>query len=249
MSERRIGDERRRCCSARQQTPAAGLRMADSPPASQSSYKSSAGDAAKFPTDFLSCEDISAQSQKVTCCFLRQVNGIGFIDPSSESPDVPANTKLELPLWLAKVLYARKLIDIEVPKGYNETYREILDADAAVVDLHKLGPDYYKFGQHLLTLGVKDGADMAKSLVSAFHQRFHMILDYAMNCTMDTQMEMLKFQSQLDNSELRLLNSGRKAADSFKQWENRTGDKMLANEMVSTLSKKKKAVDNHTQPA
>lgn len=216
--------------------------MADySPPSSQSSLKSSQSEA-KFPADFLSCEDISAQTQKVSCCFVRDVRGIGFLDPSSDGPDVAANTKLELPLWLARVLYTRKLIEIEIPKGYTDTYREILDADACVVDLHKLGPDYYKVGQHLLTLGVKDSADMAKSLVSAFHQRFHLILDHAMNCTTDTQVEMLKFQSTLDNSELELLHSGRKAADSFKQWENRTCDKVRPNDMVSTLNKKKRAV-------
>lgn len=227
--------------------------MADhSPPSSQStsSQKSSQSDHPKFPPDFLSCEDISAQTQRVSCCFVRDVRGIGFLDPSSDGPDVLANTKLELPLWLARVLFARKLIEIEIPKGYTDTYREILDADACVVDLHKLGPDYYRVGQHLLSLGVKDGPEIASSLVSAFHQRFHLILDYAMNCTPDTQTEMLKFQSQLDNSELRLLHSGRKEADSFKQWENRTCEKMRANEMVSTLNKKKKTVmDDNNLPA
>ena len=230
----------------REMAPPLLLSMA-SPAAAPPGHQSSPTDGSRFPHDFLSCEDISAQSQKVTCSFLRNVTGIGFLDPSAELSDVAAGTKLELPLWLAKVLLARKLVDVEIPKGYNETYREILEADAAVVDLHKLGPDFYTFGQHLLSLDVKDGADIARSLVSAFHQRFHLILDYAMNSSLDTQAEVLKFQGQLDNSELLLLNSGRKAADSFKQWENRTCDRMKATDMVSTLNKKKKAVVSQEQ--
>ena len=222
-------------------------RLSPTPDMSQSQSSSHASSPASqprrsLPHDYLSCEDVSAQSQRVTCCFLRSVRGIGFVDASCESTDVAAGAKLELPLWLARVFAARKVVEIELPKGYSETYREILQADASVVDLHKLGPDYYKFAQHLLSLGVKDGADIAKSLVSAFHQRFHHILDFSMNSSLDTKVEMLKFQAQLDNSELDLLVSGCKEADSYRQWESRTCDKVIANDMVSTLNKKKKVL-------
>lgn len=208
---------------------------------SQSSQKP-VQDEVRFPSDYLSCEDISAQSQKLTCLFMKDVSGIGFIDPTGETEDIPCGTKLELPLWLAKVLYNRHLIELEIPKGYSETFREILQADAKVVDLHKLGPDYYKFGQHILSLRLKDSDEIAKSLVSTFHQRFHPMLDHAMSVAADTQIERLKFQSTLDNMELELLLSGQKAAQSLREWESRTCEKVVANDMVSTLNKKKKAV-------
>ena len=48
---------------------------------------------------------------------------------------------------------------------YRESYREILSADASVVDLHKLGPYYYGFGTHLLKFELPDTADVAKMLV------------------------------------------------------------------------------------
>ena len=41
-------------------------------------------------------------------------------------------------LYIMVLLY-RKYLSMQLPKGYKETYREILIADSNVVDLHKLG--------------------------------------------------------------------------------------------------------------
>ena len=54
---------------------------------------------------------------------------------------------------------------MELPKPYKEGQREILTADANVVDLHKLGPHYFAFGTHLLHFDLPDSADIAKALV------------------------------------------------------------------------------------
>ena len=68
---------------------------------------------------------------------------------------------------MARALCSRKrhIISADVPKNYRDTYREILTADANVVDLHKLGPYYYCFGTHLLKFEQPDAADISKSLV------------------------------------------------------------------------------------
>ena len=59
---------------------------------------------------------------------------------------------MELPYWMARALCSRKrhIISVEMPRQYREGYREILTADANVVDLHKLGPYYYSYGSQLL---------------------------------------------------------------------------------------------------
>lgn len=195
----------------------------------------------KYGEDYLSTDDILALSQRVACNFERSVQGLGFIDPATESNDVTVNTKVEIPLWLAKVLHSRKLVSIEVPKGYNETYREILDADSTVVDLHKLGPRFYSFGKHLVGLNIKESEDIAKSLVNTFHQRFHKLLDYSLSVTSDTGNEMLQYQSTLDDKELDILATGKKSTEEFKRWEKRANEKVTANEMVATFKKRKRA--------
>lgn len=200
----------------------------------------------KFSEDYLSCDDILALGQRVGCCFDKTVDSLGFIDAASESQDMIAGTKMEAPLWMVKVLYSRKLVSIEVPKGYNETYREILDADSNVVDLHKQGPNFYLFGKHLVEMNLKESEDIARSLVSAFHQRFHKLFDYALNASEDIINERLQYQQSLDNMELDILEVGQKSTVSFKKWEKRDNEKVTANDMVTTFKKRKRAAQHDT---
>lgn len=199
----------------------------------------------EYPHDYLSMESALALGQKVTCYFLRPVTGLGFIDPASEMKDISAGTKLELPLWLARVLYARKMISIEVPTQYGERQRDIFEAGATVeagVDLHKLGPNYYTFGKHLVTVGVKDSDLIAQSMVKVFHDRLHPLLDFAMNPCQDTQKELIDFTTRLDEDEKQLLSEGRKATEEFKKWEMRRSEKLTANPMVTSLNRRKRAM-------
>ena len=129
-----------------------------------------------------------------------------------------------------------------VPRGYNETYREILEADANVVDLHKLGPNYYQFGEHLSQMGLDDSEDIAKSLVGTFHQRFHKLVNYSLSATQDTINEVINFTNQLDNREKKLFQIGRKSVEQIKNWEDRSIEKVTANEMVVNMKKRKRAI-------
>lgn len=193
-------------------------------------------------SDYLSVPDIMALGQRVTCKFIVSCYNLGFIDPSGESKDVPEGTKLELPLWMAKVLKNRHIIEIEVPKSYNETFREMIEADATVIDLHKNGPNYYTFGKHLVSMGIKGSYGIAQSMVDAFRQRFRQIFHFALNTTSDTQMQFLDYQATLDNQELSLLKSGREATKEYKKWERRTNDRLTASEIVTSLNKRKAAM-------
>lgn len=190
--------------------------------------------------DYLDCQDIMTLGQKVTCVFEKAVTGLGFIDPSSDSPDIAVACKLELPLWLAKTLKSRNIVSVEVPKGFNETYREILDADASVVDLHNLGPNYYRMGKHLIQMDLKDSLDISKNLVNAFHNRLHKLLDYSIYDSQDTASEMIGYHCTLDNIERDLLAAGRASTEQYRQWSNRSCERITANQMVSALNKKKK---------
>jgi GINS complex subunit 3 len=91
----------------------------------------------------------------------------GFIDQSSDGKDILPGTKIECPFWLAKALCSRKrrIVSVEIPKQYREGYREILKADANVVNLHKLGPHFYTFGTQLLSFDHSESTDIAKSLL------------------------------------------------------------------------------------
>lgn len=68
-----------------------------------------------------------------------------------------AGTNVEIPLWLAESLYARRppLVNVELPKTYKDSYREIFNADACTVDMHKLGPHFFELGCYIAKHDIK----------------------------------------------------------------------------------------------
>jgi len=90
----------------------------------------------------------------------------GYLDPCSESENLVVGAQLELPMWLANSLGARRkrTVTVDLPKQYKEVYREILNADATVVNLHTLGPHYYAFGRHLLEFEHTERRAIAESM-------------------------------------------------------------------------------------
>jgi GINS complex subunit 3 len=95
------------------------------------------------------------------------VTATGYIDPGCETEHIVPGTQLELPLWLAQSLHSRnrRIASVELPKHYRGAQREILNADAAVVDLRRLSPYYYGIGTRLLAFDHLESSDVARSLL------------------------------------------------------------------------------------
>ena len=115
---------------------------------------------------YFEIDDILSSQEKVPSKFETTVYNLGFLESSSEGEHIDAGTKCELPLWLARELCnrRRRIVSVEVPKCYRESYRQILQADANVVDLHRLGPYYYDFGTKLLSFDHDEAPHIAKSI-------------------------------------------------------------------------------------
>ena len=92
---------------------------------------------------------------------------LGYLNKTDDSDHIEVGVTMELPLWLAVTMNSRKrhVVSVELPKSYRENYREIIRADANVVDLHKLGPYYYNSGMKLLQLDHPDTEPLSKSLL------------------------------------------------------------------------------------
>ena len=116
--------------------------------------------------DYFDIDDIIATQGRIPSKLEAQIYNLGFLDPSSEGNDLQAGAKLELPLWLAKELCnrRRKIVTVDIPKAYKDSYREIFKADASVVDLHRLGPYFFEFGTKLLHFDFQENSQMASSM-------------------------------------------------------------------------------------
>jgi hypothetical protein len=74
----------------------------------------------------------------LTCVFLLQLK---------------ADTRVELPLWLAQILYTATFVTLDLPKHYRPAFRNHLLADPSVPTLP---PYYYAVGQRLALLYPSD---------------------------------------------------------------------------------------------
>ena len=108
-----------------------------------------------YNPSYFSIEDILPTQERVPFQVESDLKNLGFLDPGSDNQDQGRGTKLELPLWMVEGLTdnkARNYVTVDVPKTFKEVFREIMSADPLVVDLHKMGPYYYKFARHHMKL-------------------------------------------------------------------------------------------------
>lgn len=215
--------------------------------------------------DYLDLDDIMAHTQLVTCKFLMNIPGLEFLLPGDQ--EATQGMEFLLPFWMAKGLYTYSQIDIQLPNAYKAKFREILTADADVVDLHRAGPHYYRFGKLLMRLKrekgnnlsmyteegqrnkyrreegetLEDRRTIAGSLINAFHHRRHKLLDYSTNPAAEKEHRDVRlFESRLDNMEKRLFSLGRQQVSDLYKWNTRKIQLITGSILASRLPKRRK---------
>jgi len=170
--------------------------------------------------DYLNVDDILATEQKVPIEVLTTVHRLGFLNSSSSDEHLQEGLKMELPFWLAKRLSTRTtnrlpIVSVNLPTSYGRRQRDILSADANVVDLYSKQPYYYLLGLKLLQCNHEESLDLSQSLLETFLNRFRKIMDHSLNSFQtDTYSTTLK----LDESERNLFKNGQESADKMEKW-------------------------------
>ncbi|KAL4623494.1 DNA replication complex GINS protein PSF3 [Arapaima gigas] len=188
--------------------------------------------------NFLSLDDILLSQERLPCqtetCFLR----LGFVEKSSETPDIAEGTKMELPLWLAKGLYERKrrVLSVELPKVYRDGWRTVFGADPNVVDLHKMGPYYYGLGSQLLHFENPENSEIAQTVLRTFIGRFRRTMDSSQNVLNEDTSVLVE---RLDCLEKALFRAGQSGLNSFQCWEMGRASHLTASSLVLNYRKRK----------
>jgi len=182
-----------------------------------------------FSPSYFSLEDILASQTRVPCKTEISMANCGFLDSSQETEDLPAGSQIELPLWTAKIFSKRNrpFVSVQLPKLYSESYREVLKADPTVVDLNKMGPQYYQSALQLCALTKEEGDQMSEELPEVLQKRLIAMGDsYSLRrdvkSTDDVSNQvgnMLKFQS-MDPLEMRIFNDSKLASEELDNWLN-----------------------------
>ena len=167
---------------------------------------------------------------------------LGFLNTSSNEEHLQPELKMEIPFWLAKVLGSRKrkILVARLPKCYKELQRDILSADASVVDLYKLQPYFYSLGLKLMCFEQLERQDLSKSLLETFLNRFRMIMDHSQNAS---QRDTYSLTCKLDETERDLFKLGQRCSTQLQHWEKGSSHKLNA----SLAAKARKRTRNPDQ--
>ncbi|KAL0820295.1 hypothetical protein ABMA28_006205 [Loxostege sticticalis] len=184
---------------------------------------------------YLSISDILVSNEKVPCKFLHDLPKMGFLDPSAADDDLKAGTNVEIPLWLAESLQSRRppLVSVDLPKIYKDAYREILNADACTVDMHKLGQYFYELGCYVAKHDIK--GEVAATLENTFKQRFRMLLSASVST--DT----LSTMQPLSASERKRAAAAASSENALSAWLQRGDCPLTTANMVANHRKRKRA--------
>ncbi|KAG0287149.1 DNA replication protein, partial [Dissophora globulifera] len=104
-------------------------------------------------------------------------------------------------------------MDIETPEFFGPKVRNGLRANAAMVDLPKLCPSFFRFGTHFLQL-IDDPA-LARVLEEAFKSRLQMTMDHTQSGGTSNSTDYL---NRLDETERELYKAGLESSASVHQW-------------------------------
>ncbi|XP_068620048.1 DNA replication complex GINS protein PSF3 [Battus philenor] len=186
-------------------------------------------------SNYLSISDILVTNEKIPCKFLHDLPKMGFLDPSSTEDDLKTGTNVEIPLWLAESLYSRRppLVSVDLPKIYKEAYREILNADACTVNLHKLGQHFYELGCYIAKYDIK--GEVENTLINTFRQRFRMILSASASTDSITSLQ------PLSESERQRTAGAASTEKALSLWLQRGECQLNTANMVASHRKRKRA--------
>ncbi|KAJ8624098.1 hypothetical protein MRB53_032628 [Persea americana] len=184
-------------------------------------------------------DDIMMEEELISVVFQVGANGIGLLDPGSETNRIEQGAKVDLPFWLAHELYLRQAVGVQLPAAYNQKTRKEIQADAACVDLKSRCPYFYELGCMIAPL-VRDRT-IGSFLLYTFVSRYKEILSKAHRTALAA---VPKFFPLLTREESHLFEAAHSSMAAFKKW--RLGGSRL--ERASVLGRKRKSIGEMQTP-
>uniref|UniRef100_A0A0A9VW07 DNA replication complex GINS protein PSF3 n=1 Tax=Lygus hesperus TaxID=30085 RepID=A0A0A9VW07_LYGHE len=178
---------------------------------------------------YFSLTDILASQERVPISFQTPVNYLGELDASSEGNALPSGTTLELPYWLVASLYQEDGVGIDLPKQYKQAWRDILAADAKVVNLHRLCKYFYEFGKLVSLIRIRDHQDIIELLIQSLVDRHRELTSWAVHsCKRDNE-----FFEKLEDIERELSRRATTAERDLSNWLQHDGGRIRKAELVN----------------
>ena len=153
------------------------------------------------------------------------------LDAVLETRVLKAETKVELPLWLAKCLSVRNLASIEPPRYLAKRFRISLLADPGSMDVRSRTPYFFAVGVSLSEfLPQQPYEELRWDLIAAFISRYQDMIDKAQNSRNE---DVSKLTRPLTELEQKLFSAGYIASNEYYRWKDRKTTKLRAAYVVN----------------
>ena len=129
---------------------------------------------------YLDIDQILSEEERIPTVFLLDGAGLGHLDISIESEDLPENTRIELPLWLALAFGNKNMVNLELPKHFERKMRDEILAGAENINLKEFSHYFFEVGSNLAI--VTKNEDLKTTLQIAFAgERFRSLMMHSLS--------------------------------------------------------------------
>jgi len=179
--------------------------------------------------DYFSIDSILSENQKIRCTFKVDIPDMGHLDGGHER-DIKAQSKVQLPLWLAFILIYSDYADFTIPSPFSSRVRNALNAEAKSVRLSALvgaGGLWYGFGKIIMRLLDDVPAnEISELLTKTFRNRLVEVIDQAQHFAAlgpaggggQSGDAALTFREGLEVTERELFTLAQESTKKAKQW-------------------------------
>jgi GINS complex subunit 3 len=129
---------------------------------------------------YLDIDQILCEEERIPATFLLDAPGLGHLDTSIDSEDLPENSRIELPLWLALAFGRKNMVNLELPKHFERKMRDEILAGAENINLKEFSHYFFEVGSSLAIETRNE--DLKTTLQIAFAgERFRSLMMHALS--------------------------------------------------------------------
>lgn len=188
-------------------------------------------------SEYWDLDSALADAENVSVQFETDFARLGFLDASlPDHADLPAGSRSELPMWLAKALVERRSAKAFAPPYLSKRMRNLLESQAREMDLRSLCPYYFEVAQAInLMTGIVDQKTI-DSLLFIMLERDKEIMNQAQHSETD---DVSKFVAKLTQAELQIYQAAFETAREIELWRKSELRKL---ESEHSLSKRRRRI-------
>ena len=176
-------------------------------------------------SNYYSLDDILSEEDNVHVITLIEGKDLGWMLSDQVIDDLPVDSNLELPLWLAKSLKLHNMVKVDISKHY---YDHVMISAPTVVNLKKISPYFYFAGYKVARL--INCKYLLKIIKNVFTARFKQLINYSLYFV---NKDILRFTKDLPYLEKRLILFGNKSAIDYNDFKTRQHIKVKCSNVMS----------------